>query len=163
MSYRPSDDPLRELPDTGDLKEAAALLGSHLLASLDLAEGDFDAGLMLAANAMRNGHLAEALRLYATMAICQPMNYEIQLGLANCAVEAQQHYVAMQAAAVLIALYPQDPRGYIISGKACLHAGLHVEAREDFRQTIAVAEASGAGDLSAEALRLLELTGDGRA
>ncbi|KAB0676863.1 hypothetical protein [Aureimonas leprariae] len=126
-----------------------------LLAALGLRSGDLDAGLTVGANLRRKGEGIEALRLFATMALCEPTNFSYQLALADCAAELDQPYLAIQAAAVLITLEPKDPRGYFISGRSCLQANLPAEAREDLSRAVSLSEAAGIAPLADECRRLL--------
>jgi Flp pilus assembly protein TadD len=126
-----------------------------LLNALGLRPGDLATGLDVANALMRAGNHGEALRTYAVLALCEPMNYRFQLALADCAAKLEQHHLAIQAAAVLIALAPQDPRGYFISGRACMSAGYAAEAREDLTMASELCRKGGDTGLGAEAARLL--------
>lgn len=135
----------------------AAFDNMTFLNALGLKPGDLNIGLAAANAMMRRGDGAEALRMYATLALCDPANLDIQLGLAECSALLEQHDLAIQAAAVVIAMAPSDPRGYFLSGRACLLAGYQAEAEEDLSHAVKYGRAGGNGAIAAEAERLLML------
>ncbi|MGV8938748.1 MAG: tetratricopeptide repeat protein [Allorhizobium sp.] len=133
----------------------AAFENMTLLKAIGLEPGDLTIGLAVANSMLRRGDGQDALRMYATLALCEPLNFDIQLGLAECCAELEQHDLAIQAAAVLIATSPRDPRGYFLSGRACLMAGYRAEAEEDLTHAIRFGREGGDAAIVAEAERLL--------
>src|SRR5262245_4719308 len=77
-------------------------------------------GLEVAKNHLRRGATREALRIYTALVLCEPANVDFQVGLANCALHMQEHHLAVLAAANIVSLAPSDPRGYHLSGQACI-------------------------------------------
>jgi len=98
---------------------------------LELNPDALNAAANQAASIAARGAFREAIEIYATLALLDPMNVEFQVGLATCATELSEHDLAIQAAATIITLAPSDPRGYLLSGKNCLMIGHYQEARED--------------------------------
>lgn len=132
-----------------------AIADGALAKQYGLEVGDLRVGLTVAGNLLRRGQADEALRLYVALVLCAPRELDFQLGLANCALLAGQNYLAIQAAAVLIAGRPDDPQGYFISGRACLATGNEEEAREDFGEAIRCARKTGDLTILREAELLL--------
>lgn len=114
-----------------------------------------DLASVIANDLMRRGAALEATRLFATIVLCDPTHREGQIGLATGGLEVGEPYVAIQAAAALIAAAPTDPLGYLLSGKACRMAEEWSEAREDLQRASELARAAGQGSILAEAQMLL--------
>lgn len=114
-----------------------------------------DAAAYMASDLARRGEHDKAVRLFATIVLCDPHHRVAQIGLATGALEIEQPYIAIQAAAVLIAREPQNPLGYLLSGRGCLMAREWPEAEEDLRRAAALAGANGDAALAGEAARLL--------
>lgn len=142
-----------DMSETGD--GLAALREGRLGDALGMGPKEIQAGLALAANLLERGSVEDALRLYAGLVLCRPTDLELQAGLANCALKAEQYHLAIQASAVLIATDPRDPRGYLFSGTACLASGELEEAREDLSSAVEIARKAGHGAIEQEAERLL--------
>jgi hypothetical protein len=113
-------------------------------------------GLTVARNHLSRGSYAEAFRIYASLVLCEPLNVDFQVGLANCAGLMGEHHVALQAASAIIALAPADPRGYLLSGRSCLMIGSFAEAQEDLNDAVRHAEAAGSDVVTREARHLLD-------
>ncbi|MDO1583211.1 hypothetical protein [Rhizobium oryzicola] len=137
--------------------QAAAFDNTIFLEALGLKPGDLSIGVAAATAMLRRGEGPEALRMFAMLALCDPADINIQLGLAECAAELEQHELVIQAASVLIAMAPQDARGYFLCGRACLMAGYDAEAQEDLSMAIKLDRERGAGAIAAEAERLLAI------
>ncbi|WP_062012783.1 hypothetical protein [Aureimonas sp. AU4] len=114
-----------------------------------------DVAASMAGDLARRGAHDRALRLYATIVLCDPQHRAAQAGLASGALEVGAPYIAIQAAAVLIAGAPDDPLGYLLSGKGCLLAQEWPEAREDLQRASDLAGARGDGNCQREADMLL--------
>lgn len=140
--------------DAGDL--AARLLGGELRKQFGLSSEQLRVGLAVARNHLSRGAHAEAFRIYASLVLCDPMNVDFQVGLANCAGLMGEHHVALQAASAIVALAPADPRGYLLSGRSCLMVGSFAEAQEDLRDALRHAEAAGSDFVANEARHLLD-------
>jgi len=121
------------------------------LQSIDLA-----AGLTIAKNHLQRGAQVEAMRTYVALVLCEPANVEFQVGLANCCVQVGEPHLAIQAASAVIALAPADPRGYFLSGRACLEAGHLAEAEEDLRDAVEFGKKSRDAAIVEEAAQLLQ-------
>ncbi len=121
---------------SGSGSETAAFLNGQIRDALGLRSEDLTIGLEVARNLLQRGATADALRVYAGLILCEPMNAAFQTGLANCALAAEEYHMALQAASAVIALAPRDPRGYLISGRACLGLGAFAEAGEDLREAV---------------------------
>ncbi|WP_181705334.1 hypothetical protein [Chthonobacter rhizosphaerae] len=111
-------------------------------------------GLEIAIGLRMRGALAEALRMHATLVLAAPTDVELQIGLAECALMVEAYEIALQAASVVVAVAPSDPRGYLLSGRACLGLDALEEAREDLADAVRFASAAGRADILAEARRL---------
>lgn len=140
--------------DGGDL--AARLLDGELRKQLGLSSEQLRVGLAVARNHLARGAYAEAFRIYASLVLCDPMNVDFQVGLANCAGLMGEHHVALQAASAIIALAPADPRGYLLSGRSCLMIGSFAEAQEDLTDAMRHAEITGSDVVTREARHLLD-------
>jgi Flp pilus assembly protein TadD len=128
--------------------------------ALGLRPLDLRLGLDLARTQLQRGAFDEALRTYVALVLCDPSDPELQVGLANCAVHVKENDLALQAASVVIALTPSDPRGYFLSGRACLALGYLAEATEDLTRSLELAESSGNAWISGEAKKLLAVLKD---
>jgi Flp pilus assembly protein TadD len=109
---------------------------------LGLESGDLDLMLDLARQKMVAGKLGEAIAIYSHIVFIEPGNSNYLLGLANCAIEAGSHNLALYAASLLVAIDPENPRAYYFSGVACKALGHLAEAEEDFRDALRLAEES---------------------
>jgi len=109
----------------------AQLLDGELRKRLGLTTEQLRVGLTVARNHLTRGAPADALKIYVALVLCDPLNVDFQVGLANCASVLGEHHVALQAASAVIALAPGDPRGYLLSGRSCMMLGSYAEARED--------------------------------
>lgn len=127
---------------------AARLFSGELRRTLGLTMDDLAIGDRLARNHMAKGSYEEALRMYCSLVLCEPTEPRFQIGLACAAFELGQHYIALQAASAVIALVPDDPRGYLISGKCCMMIDQYAEAREDFEEALRFSK--GDADFEAE-------------
>lgn len=134
----------------------AQFLGGQFGKQLGLTPEDLRVGLSVARNHLTRGAPDEALKIYVALVLCDPMNVDHQVGLANCASFMGEHHVALQAASAVVALAPSDPRGYLISGRSCLMIGSLDEAREDLDDALRHARATGNDAVSSEATMLLE-------
>jgi Flp pilus assembly protein TadD len=117
-------------------------VGGAIRKKLGLESSDLRLGLDLARNQMQRGATAEAFRTCAALVLCDPSDPELQIGLANCAVQIGEDELALQAASVVVALAPSDPRGYYLSGRACLGLGHYADAKEDLTAAMKFAKAS---------------------
>jgi Flp pilus assembly protein TadD len=132
----------------------AQLLDGELRKRLGLTPEQLRIGLMVARNHLTRGAPADALKIYVALVLCDPLNVDFQVGLANCASVLGEHHVALQAASAVIALAPADPRGYLLSGRSCMMLGNYAEAREDLGDALTFA--NGNETVAAEASHLLE-------
>jgi Flp pilus assembly protein TadD len=103
---------------------------------LGLEAKDLRVGLNVAKNLLDRGQASEALRIYVALVLCNPTDVDFQIGLANCALRLEEPHLALQSASAVIALKPDEPRGYFLSGSACLMLGNFDEAAEDFRDAV---------------------------
>ncbi|WP_294641429.1 hypothetical protein [uncultured Aureimonas sp.] len=145
-------EPARSADETAALE---AVTAGALGRDLGLTPAHLDVALRIADGLRRRGAHAEALRMCATIVLCEPRRFEFQAALAACALEADQPYVAIQAAAAMIAEAPRDPRGYLLSGRACLRAGEWAEAIEDLSNAADRANEAGRAAEESEARNLL--------
>lgn len=111
-------------------------LDGSLRDELGLSHEVLQLALALAKSHMERGAFPQAFRIYTSLVLCEPKTVDFQVGLANCALQLQLHELALQTASVIIALAPRDPRGYLISGRACLMLGLFEEARQDLTEAV---------------------------
>lgn len=123
-------------PANGLSQEVADFIGGGLRKELGLETIDLMPGLEVAKNHLKRGAIPEAMRIYATLVLCEPTNVDFQVGLANCALLAEENHLALQAASAVVALAPADPRGYFLSGRACLGLGSFQEAAEDLTDAV---------------------------
>jgi Flp pilus assembly protein TadD len=128
--------------------------------ALGLQPLDLRLGLDLARTQLQRGATNDAFRTYVMLVLCDPSDPELQVGLANCAIHVKENDLALQAASVVIALTPSDPRGYFLSGRACMALGYRTEAVEDLTRSLELAEASGNALVSGEAKKLLAVLKD---
>jgi Flp pilus assembly protein TadD len=120
-------------------EDLAQLLSGGLRDELGLTSDVLAVGLAIAANHLSRGAHGEAMRIYVGLVMCEPMNVDFQVGLANCANQMGEQSVALQAASVAIMLAPSDPRGYLLSGRSCMMMGNVDEAREDLHDALTYA------------------------
>jgi len=144
-------------PDApANLSEAQRLLVSGAIRKkLGLKSMDLHLGLDLARNQLQRGATTEAFRTYVALVLCDPSDPELQIGLANCALTIGENELGLQAASAVVALAPSDPRGYYLSGRACLGLGHYAEAREDLTDAITFAKAARNTVIFEEADKLL--------
>src|SRR5262245_3433353 len=116
--------------------DVAEFIGGSIRKELGLETIDLMAGLEVAKNHLKRGAIPEAMRIYASLVLCEPANVDFQVGLANCALMAEENHLALQAASAVVALAPSDPRGYFLSGRACLGLGSFAEAAEDLGDAV---------------------------
>ncbi|WP_378940817.1 hypothetical protein [Mesorhizobium sp. ANAO-SY3R2] len=144
---------LGELSSYASLKEAkepvssdtsVPFLSGQLGAELGLSTEALRIGLTVASNHLLRGAYGEAMRVYVGLVLCEPMNVDFQVGLANCANLMGEHCVALQAASAVIMLAPSDPRGYLLSGRSCIMLGQMDEATEDLNDALKHANGNGA-------------------
>jgi Flp pilus assembly protein TadD len=147
----------RHAPPAGPLTGAQqSVLHGALRKAIGLQMEDLRFGLKLAADRMQRGAFAEALQLYIALVLCEPMHADFQLGLANCALHLGENHLAVQAASVVIALRPEDFRGYYISGRASLALKQRDDAEEDLREALALAHQAKETKLAQEIGALLQ-------
>lgn len=132
------------------------LVEAEIGKNLGLAADDLAVGLDIAKSLLERGQPVRAMRIYCALVLCFPTVADYQIGLANCALQLEEHYMALQAASAVIALEPRNPRGYFLSGRACLAAGELAEAREDLADALRLAKESGDTLVATEAERLLK-------
>ncbi len=130
-------------------------LNGSVAASIGLTRDDLQVGLDVAKSHLRRGALADALKVYAAMVLCWPNEVDLQIGLANCALQLEEFHLALQAASVAVALAPRHPRGYYLSGRACLGLGLAAEAVEDLEDAVSFGREARDALVVEEARRLL--------
>lgn len=92
---------------------------------------DVQVGLEVAGSYLRDGAIDQAFRTFILLVLQDPCEPVSQIGLAHCALQVGQSELALQAASMVIALAPSDPRGYFLSGQACLALRHFAEAKED--------------------------------
>lgn len=131
------------------------LVEAEIGKNLGLAADDLAVGLDIAKSLLERGQPMRAMRIYGALVLCFPTIADYQIGLANCALQLEENYMALQAASAVIALEPRNPRGYFLSGRACLAAGEIAEAREDLGDALRLAKESGDTLVATEAERLL--------
>lgn len=138
------------------LEEAGRLIVDAKIGErLGLETADLKVGLEVAKSFLDRGAPEKAMQIYVALVLCQPTVAEFQIGLANCALRMDEYYVAMQAASAVIAMEPANPRGYFLSGRACMALGLNDEAIEDFTEAAKFAKLSNDRLIIGEAERLL--------
>ncbi|KZL06633.1 tetratricopeptide repeat protein [Pseudovibrio sp. Ad26] len=123
--------------------------------SLGLMKDDINPGLVMAKGLMDTGRTEKALEIYTGLVLLEPINVDVQLGLANCAVQLQQYTLAVQAASAAMVLDPTNPRPYYFSGVACLALGHITEAREDLEDTLKYAKDRKDAEIHQAAQKLL--------
>lgn len=136
-------------PSTEDV---ARFLSGHFRDEIGLTSDILNVGLAVAKNHLLRGAYVEAMRIYVGLVMCEPMNVDFQVGLANCANLMGEQSVALQAASVAIMLAPSDPRGYLLSGRSCIMMGNVQEAREDLGDALKYA---GDNDAMVKEIELL--------
>ena len=138
-------------------QEMRAFLEGSLRKEIGLKSEDLRIGLEVAKNFMKRGAFPEALRTYAALCLCEPTNIDFQIGLANCTLQMEEYHLALQAASVVVALAPRNPRGYFMSGRACVGLGHFAEAREDLDESIELGLRARDGLIVEEARKLLQV------
>ena len=121
---------------------------------LGLSMKDLDVALGVANMKLRSGDPMNALQIYTALILCNPSHYDFQCGLANCTAQIQEHDLTIQAASAMIALDPQDPRGYYFSAVGCIGMGHFEEALEDIQDARHFAELSENKSILSETDRL---------
>jgi Flp pilus assembly protein TadD len=143
-------------PTAGTNGFTAAFLDGAIRKELGLESIDLRPGLDVAKSHMKRGAHAEAMRIYAALVLCEPKNVDFQVGLANCALQMGENHLALQAASAVVALAPSDPRGYFLSGRACLGLGHFEEATEDLRDAVDFGRKAKDATITSEASNLLQ-------
>lgn len=113
-------------------------------------------GLKLAANMLQRGDNEDALRTCSLLVLCDPTEVRFQLALAACALEVGDFHIAALAASAIVSGAPEDPQGYIISGRAFIGMRDFDIAIEDLREAVRLAEEAGDGVAARQAGVLLE-------
>ncbi|MGV6872700.1 hypothetical protein ACUSIJ_08410 [Pseudochelatococcus sp. B33] len=125
-----------------------ALLGldvEHLLPGLDIAADRF-----------RQGDEQGALRIYATLVLCDPTEPRFQIGLAACALDMGLAAVALRAASAVIACRPESPEGYHLSGHASAGLEEYDDAVRDFTEALRLArKRRGCAEIARDSERML--------
>lgn len=125
---------------SGEAEIGRMLVDGAFRKELGLEPGDLRIGLNVAKNLLDRGATAEAMRIYVALVLCNPTEVDFQVGLANCALRMEEAHLALQAASAVVAMNPRDPRGYFLSGSACLMLGQYSEAGEDFQDAVRFAK-----------------------
>ena len=142
------------MPDSDYQSAMRSFVSGQIGAELGLMSQDLEVGLEVARNLIRRGALAEAMQVYVGLVLCQPANQAFQIGLANCAIQLGEYHLALQSASVVIAQSPRDPRGYLLSGHACIGLGALAEAAVDLDEAISFGRAERNATIVEEARRL---------
>lgn len=140
--------------ETNDLEKLARALRD----SYDLNADELQALAHVGHLKLSAGDYAGAQRIFCLIVVMAPDEVGFQIGLADSSIALGDFDLALQAAAVVIALLPRDPRGYFISGRACLGLGLAGEAREDLTDAIRLAGQADPVGIRRRAERLLALS-----
>lgn len=117
------------------------LVDEPIIERLGLTEDHFASSYAKAMAKMEAGELSAAFRDMANLVLLAPNSVQFQLGLAQVALRANVPELAMQSAAAIIALAPDRPEGFLLSGQACLAMGEPALAREDLTDAITRADA----------------------
>lgn len=118
------------------------LIEQPIVERLGLTEKHFAVSYNRAMEKLAAGDTPAAFRDIANLVLLAPTSVQFQLGLAQVALQAGLPELAMQAAAAIIALAPDRPEGFLLSGQACLAMGEPALAREDLADAIARADAN---------------------
>ena len=116
-----------------------AMVGQELARQCGITTDDLNAVAHVAHTRLAAGAVEEAQKIYAILVVLEPAQTGYQVGLADAAMLAGNADLALQAAAAIISIAPADPRGYFLSGRACLALGMLDEAREDLSEAIDLA------------------------
>lgn len=117
------------------------LVDEPIIERLGLKERHFASNFRAAMKKMEDGDLPAAFKDMANLVLLAPTSVQFQLGLAQVALRANVPELAMQAAAAIIALAPDRPEGFLLSGQACLAMGEVSLAQEDLADAISRADA----------------------
>lgn len=99
---------------------ALAFVNGEVVRDLGLDPRVLEVGLVIASQHMQRGNLEEALRVYTSLVIFNPLDLEAHIGLATCALRMERPDVALRSASLVIGRAKQDPRGYLLSAQALL-------------------------------------------
>lgn len=136
------------------------LVDEPIIERLGLTEAHFSINYQKAMEKLAAGDIPGAFRDIANLVLIAPSSVQFQLGLARVALQAGVPELAMQAAAAIIALAPDRPEGFLLSGQACLAMGEPALAREDLADAIARADAhpryAAIGKIARQSLILAE-------
>jgi Flp pilus assembly protein TadD len=143
--------------EAGDLER----LGKALRDSYGLQTSELRALAHVGHLKLMAGDFAGAQRIYCLLVVMAPDDVGFQIGLADASIALGHFDLALQAAAAVIAALPTDPRGYFISGRACLGLGLAEEAREDLADAIRLSRVPDDAGIRQRAERILALSGRG--
>lgn len=142
---------------TGEARELERL-GKALRDSYGLQTSELRALAHIGHMKMMAGDFAGAQRIYSLLVVLSPDDSGFQIGLADASIALGHFDLALQAGAAVIAALPTDPRGYFISGRACLGLGLSAEAREDLADAIRLSRLPDDAGLRDRAQRILALS-----
>ena len=117
------------------------LVDEPMIERLGLTEAHFDTIYNRAMERLDAGDIEAAFRDMGNLVLLAPTSVQFQFGLAQVALQADLPELAMQAAAVIVALAPDRPEGFLLSGQACLKMGEHELAREDLADAISRSDA----------------------
>jgi tetratricopeptide (TPR) repeat protein len=115
-------------------------VSNGLFKELDIKRSDLRGLLNVAKRKLQEGNHFEAFQIYCGLVTIDPGNPKYHLGLANCAVIIEHYDLALYGAALVVAMRPQFPLGYLLCGQACLGLGSVSEAREYLETAMRLAE-----------------------
>ncbi|WP_163850639.1 hypothetical protein [Pseudooceanicola aestuarii] len=122
---------------------------------LGLKDGDLKGAALAGKRALDQGQALEALNIFRTLVLLDPLAIDPQIGLAEAALAGGLNELAMQCASVVVAQAPRRAEGYLLSGRAAMAMGETDVAQEDLAEAQRHAEEAGATDLAAEARNCL--------
>lgn len=129
-------------------------IDEKLTTKLGLQTKDVAAILGVAIGKSKSGRHEEALQLYSIAVLLDPTEPIHQMALAECGLDLGKYDLAIHAASAVIALAPSDPRGYYLSGRACVGLERPSEALIDFDDAILYAEKRGDRTMQIEAMKM---------
>jgi predicted Zn-dependent protease len=130
---------VREQDILGEIQRR--LVDEPIIERLGLSEAHFHGTYSQAMEKLAAGDLQAAFRDIAILVLLAPTSVNFQMGLAQIALRAGVPELAMQAAAAIIAIAPDRPEGFLLSGQACLAMDEPELAREDLQDAITRADA----------------------
>ena len=140
--------------------EAQEFMAGGLRERLGLEAETLQVGRTIAEGHLRRGAVQEAMKMYGALALCEPTDVEVQLGIAQCATLLQVYDLGVGAATAAAALAPDEPRAQMLLAQSRLALGDRDSADRALQECLRLGLARRDGRIVELARRLLAVGGE---